>query len=46
MDAAGESGSVHPTVRDDYIVSLLDGKRYKVLTHHLTRLGYTAASYR
>lgn len=36
----------HPTIHDEYLVSLLDGERYKVLTHHLTRLGYTAASYR
>lgn len=37
---------MHPTIHDEYLVSLLDGKHYKVLTHHLTRLGYTAASYR
>ncbi len=41
-----EDGLAHPTIHGEYIVSLLDGEHYKVLTHHLTKLGYTAASYR
>jgi len=30
----------------DYLVSFEDGRRYKVLTRHLTRLGLTPAQYR
>lgn len=41
-----EDDPTHPTIYDGYLISLFDGKHYKVLTHHLSRLGYTAASYR
>lgn len=37
-----EDDPTHPTIYDGYLISLHDGKHYKVLTYHLSRLGYTA----
>jgi len=34
------------TVTRDYIISLEDGRRYKVLTRHLRKLGLTPDTYR
>lgn len=34
------------TVTTDYIISLEDGRRYKVLTRHLRKLGLTPDTYR
>ena len=47
-----ESESLKPhipikkTVTHDYLVSLEDGKKYKTLKRHLTRLGLTPDGYR
>ena len=37
---------VEESVADNYIVSLVTGKQYKVLSRHLTSLGLTPAEYR
>lgn len=37
---------IEDTVHDDYIISLEDGKKYKVLTRHLRALGMTPEQYR
>jgi predicted transcriptional regulator len=37
---------IEETVHDDYIVSLEDGKHYKVLKRHLRKHGLTPAAYR
>ncbi len=37
---------IRKSVTDDYLVSLEDGKRYKALKRHLTKLGLTPAEYR
>lgn len=38
--------SVRASVRREYLVSLIDGRRYKMLRRHLSRHGYTPESYR
>jgi predicted transcriptional regulator len=38
--------SVRKSVTPDYIISLEDGKQYKALKRHLTRLGLTPDAYR
>jgi predicted transcriptional regulator len=38
--------SARATIKPDYIVSLIDGRRYKILRGHLRRHGYTPESYR
>jgi predicted transcriptional regulator len=37
---------VRKSVTPDYLISLEDGKRYKLLRRHLTRLGLTPEQYR
>jgi predicted transcriptional regulator len=41
-------GAVSPraSIKPDYLVSLIDGRRYKMLRGHLRRHGYTPESYR
>lgn len=38
--------SARATVKPDYLVSLIDGRRYKALRRHLSSHGYTPESYR
>jgi predicted transcriptional regulator len=38
--------SVRASIKPDYLVSLIDGKRYKALRRHLSTHGYTPDSYR
>lgn len=38
--------SIRASVKPDYIVSMIDGKRYKMLKRHLSLNGYTPQSYR
>lgn len=38
--------SVRASVKPDYLVSMIDGKKYKALRRHLTNNGYTPESYR
>ncbi|MEA3014303.1 MAG: hypothetical protein QOD42_2848 [Sphingomonadales bacterium] len=38
--------SVRASIKPDYLVSLIDGKRYKALRRHLSTHGYTPESYR
>ncbi len=40
------SVSIRHTVTRDYILSLEDGKRYRVLTRHLRKFGLTPEKYR
>lgn len=40
------SVSIRHTVKRDYIISLEDGKRYRVLTRHLRKFGLTPEKYR
>ncbi|HEV2818248.1 MAG TPA: MucR family transcriptional regulator [Allosphingosinicella sp.] len=41
-------GMVSPraSIKPDYLISLIDGRRYKMLRGHLRRHGYTPESYR
>lgn len=36
----------HPTIHDDHLISLIDGKPYVLLKAHIRVHGYTAQSYR
>lgn len=38
--------SVRASIKPDYLVSMIDGKHYKMLKRHLTLHGYTPESYR
>ena len=38
--------SIKRSITDDYLVSMEDGKQYKALKRHLTKLGMTPADYR
>lgn len=38
--------SVRASIKPDYLVSMIDGKQYKMLRRHLSRNGYTPESYR
>ena len=38
--------SIKKSITDDYLVSMEDGKQYKALKRHLTKLGMTPADYR
>lgn len=38
--------SARATIKPDYLISLIDGRRYKILRGHLRRHGYTPESYR
>lgn len=38
--------SARASVKRDYLVSMIDGKRYKMLRRHLSQNGYTPESYR
>lgn len=38
--------SARASVKRDYLVSMIDGKRYKMLRRHLNQNGYTPESYR
>jgi predicted transcriptional regulator len=38
--------SVRASVKPDYLLSMIDGKRYKMLKRHLSLNGYTPESYR
>jgi predicted transcriptional regulator len=37
---------IRASIKPDYLVSLIDGRRYKMLRGHLRRHGYTPESYR
>ncbi|HMG46292.1 MAG TPA: MucR family transcriptional regulator [Allosphingosinicella sp.] len=37
---------VRASIKPDYLISLIDGRRYKMLRGHLRRHGYTPESYR
>jgi predicted transcriptional regulator len=45
-DALKGAVSVRASIKPDYLVSLIDGRRYKMLRGHLRRHGYTPESYR
>jgi predicted transcriptional regulator len=36
----------HPTIHEDYLISLIDGQHYVLLKKHLYKHGYTPESYR
>jgi predicted transcriptional regulator len=36
----------HPTIHENYLISLIDGKRYTLLKHHIHAHGYTPEGYR
>lgn len=36
----------HPTIREDHLISLIDGKPYVLLKRHLLKHGHTPESYR
>lgn len=38
--------SIRASVKPDHLVSMIDGKRYKMLKRHLSLHGYTPGSYR
>lgn len=38
--------SLRASIKPDYLVSMIDGKHYKMLKRHLTLHGYTPESYR
>jgi len=38
--------SLRASIKPDYLVSMIDGKRYKMLRRHITQQGYTPESYR
>jgi predicted transcriptional regulator len=38
--------SIRASIKPDYLVSMIDGKRYKMLKRHLGQNGYTPESYR
>ena len=38
--------SARASVKPDYLVSMIDGKQYKMLRRHLSQNGYTPESYR
>jgi len=38
--------ALHPTIHDDHLISLIDGKPYVLLKPHLYKHGYTAQTYR
>ena len=38
--------SVRASVKPEYLISMIDGKRYKMLKRHLSLNGYTPESYR
>lgn len=38
--------SIRASIKPDYLVSMIDGKHYKMLKRHLSRHGYTPQSYR
>jgi len=38
--------SIRSSIKPDYIVSMIDGRPYKLLKRHLTLQGYTPESYR
>jgi len=46
IEAKAPAVSVRKSITPDYLISLEDGKRYKLLRRHLTRLGLTPAQYR
>lgn len=45
-DARTGAISIRATIKPDYLVSLIDGRRYKTLRPHLRRHGHTPESYR
>lgn len=45
-DTRKGAASARATIKPDYLVSLIDGRRYKMLRGHLRRNGYTPESYR
>lgn len=45
-DTLKGAASARATIKPDYLVSLIDGRRYKMLRGHLRRHGYTPESYR
>jgi len=38
--------SVRASIKPDFLISMIDGKPYKMLRRHITRNGFTADSYR
>lgn len=38
--------SIRASIKQDYLVSMIDGKPYKMLKRHLSQNGYTPESYR
>jgi predicted transcriptional regulator len=38
--------SQHPTILEDHLISMIDGKPYRMLRKHIGAHGYTAESYR
>jgi predicted transcriptional regulator len=46
VDAKTPAVPIRKSITPDYLISLEDGKRYKLLRRHLTRLGLTPTQYR
>ena len=38
--------SVRASIKPDYLISMIDGKQYKMLRRHISQHGYTPESYR
>lgn len=36
----------HPTIHEDHLISLIDGKPYRILKRHLLKHGFTPETYR
>jgi predicted transcriptional regulator len=46
VEAKTPAVPIRKSITPDYLISLEDGKRYKLLRRHLTRLGLTPTQYR
>jgi predicted transcriptional regulator len=46
IEAKGPAVPIRKSITPDFLISLEDGKPYKLLRRHLTRLGLTPAQYR
>lgn len=46
LDAPKGAVSVRASIKPDHLISMIDGRRYKMLRGHLRRHGYTPESYR